>query len=310
MRHWTTEEIPDQSGKVCVITGSNSGIGFHAAKALAEAGAHVVMACRNQTKATTARDNILACYPKASIEIVSLDLADLASIRSCADDLNKRLKRLDLLINNAGIMAIPRAETKDGFEMQLGTNHLGHFAFTALLIDKVIGTPSARIISVSSGAHKAGRINFADLHKTKRYSKWGSYCQSKLANLLFCYELARYLQRRKVDTISVACHPGYANTNLQMVGPELENSWLGLKFMMLGNKIVAQPAHAGAWPTLYAATAPIQSGEYIGPAGLFELTGPPVIVKSSRRSHNEKDGAKLWLASQEETGILFPAISV
>jgi NAD(P)-dependent dehydrogenase (short-subunit alcohol dehydrogenase family) len=307
MRHWTTDEIPDQSGKVCLITGANSGIGFYAAKALAEAGSHVVMACRNQSKANEARERILRDFPTASLDLVSLDLADLSSIRACAEGLNKQLKRLDLLINNAGIMAIPRTETRDGFEMQLGTNHLGHYALTALLIDKLIETPKSRIVSVSSGAHKPGRINFADLHGKKRYRKWGAYCQSKLANLLFCYELGRYLKRRNASTISVACHPGYANTNLQMVGPQQEKSWFALKVMTLGNRIVAQPAHAGAWPTLYAATAPVKSGDYIGPSGLFEMTGPPVIVKSSRRSHNEADGEKLWAISEEETGVLFPA---
>jgi NAD(P)-dependent dehydrogenase (short-subunit alcohol dehydrogenase family) len=290
-----------------VITGANTGIGFHAACALASAGAHVILACRNQAKAQAALNSILGHCPDASLEIVSLDLADLASIRSCAEDLDNRLERLDLLLNNAGIMAIPRAETKDGFEMQLGTNHLGHFAFTALIIDKVIATPKSRVVTVSSGAHKPGRLHFDDLHGVKRYSKWGAYCQSKLANLVFCYELARYLKRREADTLSVACHPGYANTNLQLVGPQLEKSWLRTKLMTLGNKVVAQSAHAGAWPTLYAATAPIASGEYVGPSGLLELKGPPVIVNSSRRSHNEVDAQRLWLVSEELTNIQFPS---
>jgi len=307
MRHWTLNDIPSQSGKVCVITGANTGIGFHAAGALAKAGAHVILACRNQTKANDARVRILEESPDASLEIVDLDLADLASIRRCAEDLNQRLERLDLLINNAGIMAIPRAETKDGFEMQLGTNHLGHFAFTGLMIDKVVSTKLSRVVTVSSGAHKPGRLQFNDLHGKKRYSKWGAYCQSKLANLLFCYELARYLKRREADTISVACHPGYANTNLQFVGPKLEKSWFGLKLMTVGNRVVAQPAHAGAWPTIYAATAPISSGEYVGPSGILELKGPPVIVKSSRRSHNEADAQRLWAVSEDLTQVRFSA---
>jgi NAD(P)-dependent dehydrogenase (short-subunit alcohol dehydrogenase family) len=216
MNHWTAEDIPDQTGKIVIVTGANSGLGFEDTRALAKKGASVVMACRSIDKAEDAARRIRAEHPAADLTIMPLDLASLDSVRQFAQDFAQRYKTLNLLINNAGVMALPhRRETADGFEMQIGTNHLGHFALTGLLMPLIASTPGARVVSVSSGAHRYSRINFDDLQAEKSYGRWPAYGQSKLANLLFTYELQRRFEAAGMDAIAVAAHPGYANTHLQ-----------------------------------------------------------------------------------------------
>jgi len=220
---WTASDIPDLGGKTIVVTGANSGLGFEASRAFARNGARVVLACRNVEKAAAARDDILASAPRANVEIRALDLASLASVRAFADSLVSNHERLDVLCNNAGVMALPRRETADGFEMQLGTNHLGHFALTGLLLPLLKRT-GARVVTQSSGAHRMGRIDFDDLHGRRYYGRWRAYGQSKLANLLFAYELQRRLENEGVGVISVACHPGYAATELQFAAARMEGA--------------------------------------------------------------------------------------
>jgi len=255
---WTTKDIPDQNGKVVIVTGANSGIGFEASRALAGRGATVVMACRSLDKGEAAARQIRGEYPEAQLDLKQIDLADLSSVRAFAEDFLAEYERLDILINNAGVMATPYRKTVDGFELQFGANHLGHFALTGLLIELLKKTPESRIVTVSSYAHFIGRINFNDLGSEKSYQKWLAYGQSKLANVLFGYELQRRSARNGGNPISVVVHPGYAATNLQHT----------TTFFQMLNPIMAQSQEMGALPTLYAATSPeIQGGEYIGPEG-------------------------------------------
>ena len=268
---WTVDSIPDQSGKTIIVTGANSGIGYEAALALAKKGANVVLACRSPERSQAAADRIRAAAPKANLELAPLDLSSLRSVRSFAEWFQRTHERLDVLVNNAGVMAIPRQLTEDGFELQLATNHLGHFALTGLLLGRMLtsanaGAPS-RIVNVSSMVHTIGRFDWSDLQMERRYSKWLAYGRSKLANLLFTYELARRLEARGAPVIAVACHPGYAATNLQAVGPKMTGSAFGQAVMAIGNSVFAQSAEAGAWPTLRAATAPdVRSGDFTGRA--------------------------------------------
>jgi NAD(P)-dependent dehydrogenase (short-subunit alcohol dehydrogenase family) len=306
---WSAADIPDQSGRVAIVTGGNSGIGFEAAAELAAHGAHVVLACRDAGKAKTALDAIRARHANASLEVQALDLASLASVRAFADRVLAGHARFDLLINNAGVMAIPRRETADGFEMQLGTNHLGHFALTGLLIERLLAAPAARIVTVSSSAHRPGRIHWDDLQLARSYRKWRAYSQSKLANLLFAYELDRRLRRSGARAASAAAHPGYAATNLQFVGARMENDRFTERFFTLGNRLLGQSAAMGALPTLFAATSPdVASGDYIGPRDFFEAWGPPKKVRSTRRAHDEVDGRRLWELSEQLTGVRVTAL--
>lgn len=306
---WTASDIPDLAGKVIVVTGGNSGIGFEAATRFARRGAHVVLACRDAGRAGSACDRIRGgCSEpdKAVIEAMRLDLADLASISAFAEEYRRRFPRLDVLVNNAGVMALPSCRTADGFEMQLGTNHLGHFALTGRLLERLLTTPGSRIVTVSSGAHRIGRMRFDDLNWQQGYSKWGAYGQSKLANLLFTYELQRRLAAAGCSTIAVACHPGYSATNLQGVGPKMTGSAFGASLMDLGNRLLAQSAEMGALPTMYAATAPgVAGGDYIGPDGFAEIWGHPVKVQSNRASRDLADAARLWQMSEELTGVAY-----
>ncbi len=303
---WTAENIPNLSGKTALVTGANSGIGLEAARELARQGAHVVLACRNPRKAEGARASILQDAPGASLELQALDLASLHSVREFAERFRAAHERLDLLINNAGVMALPYCTTADGFEMQLGTNHLGHFALTALVIDRVLAAPGSRIVSVSSNAHKFGRMNFDDLLSQKSYRKWIAYGQSKLANLLFTHELQRRLQTIGSRSIAVACHPGYAATNLPMVGPDMSGSSLMKQITRIGNRWIAQSAAMGALPTLYAATAPdVAGGDYIGPSGVGELRGLPKKVQCTRRAQDAEAARRLWQESERLTGVRF-----
>jgi NAD(P)-dependent dehydrogenase (short-subunit alcohol dehydrogenase family) len=295
--NWTAENIPNLTGKTAIVTGANSGIGYEMARALARKEARVILACRNKDKGGAAVRQIDQEYPKAKAELMQLDLSDLASVRRFSDEFTAHYDRLDILINNAGIMAIPFGKTADGFELQFGTNHLGHFALTGLVLDLIIRTPRARVITVSSGGHRFGEIDFDNLNGEKAYDRGRAYAQSKLANLLFTYELQRQFEGAGVDTIAVAAHPGWMATNLQA-------HWRMVRAL---NPFIAQEPKMGALPTLYAATAPdVQGGDYYGPRGWQELRGYPTKVQSSENSYDMAVAAKLWIVSEELTGVWYP----
>lgn len=306
---WIEDHVPNLTGKRVVITGANSGLGFEATAILAGKGAEVVLAVRDLARGQRAIAEIGARVPGARLRAMALDLASLASVRRFADAFLSGHDRLDILINNAGVMAIPRRLTADRFEMQFGVNHLGHFALTGLLLPLLLKTPAARVVTVSSGAHVLGRINFDDLHGERRYQPWAAYAQSKLANLLFAYELQRRLAAAGSGTISVAAHPGYAATNLQRVGPEMSGSKLGMWLMAASNRLLAQSAAMGALPEVYAATSPrVQGGDYIGPDGPLGQRGFPKKVRSSPRSYDLDAAARLWAVSEKLTGVRFEGI--
>jgi NAD(P)-dependent dehydrogenase (short-subunit alcohol dehydrogenase family) len=250
-----------------------------------------------------------AVHPDVTVSLERLDLADLASIRVFASGFSDRYDRLDLLINNAGVMAIPRRETADGFEMQFGTNHLGHFALTGLLLDRLLARPGARVVTVSSTAARMGRIRFDDLQGDHRYRKWSAYGQAKLANQLFALELDRRARGAGVGLISVAAHPGWADTNLQAVGPRMSGSSLMERLSGVGNRMMAQPAAAGALPSLYAATAPgVTGGRYFGPDGPFQVKGHPKQVPFLSAAKNPDTAWRLWEVSEQLTGVRFTAL--
>jgi len=301
---WTSEQIPDQHGRTAIVTGANSGLGLSAAHELARHGAHVVLACRDLTKGAQAQKAIEAQAPAdAKHELARLDLADLASVKAFAEDfLAAGHPGLDLLVNNAGVMAPPRRQTKDGFELQFATNVLGHFALTAHLIGAMEGRPDARVVTVSSNAHKMGRINFEDLQSERSYRRWGAYGQSKLADLMFALELDRRLRAAGSQIKSVAAHPGYAATNLQTAAPPLLDRMIG----RLGNVLVAQDADMGALPLLYAATHPdVQGGAYVGPDGFGEFRGHPHLTTPSAAARDEEVARRLWAVSEELTRVRF-----
>jgi NAD(P)-dependent dehydrogenase (short-subunit alcohol dehydrogenase family) len=299
---WTAQDIPDQHGRLAVVTGANSGIGLIAARELARAGADVILACRNTAKGADAERAIREAAPDASVTVEALDLGSLASVRSFAERFRSSHGSLDLLINNAGVMAPPRQVTSDGFELQFGTNHLGHFALTGLLIDTMTGRNDARVVTVSSGAHRTGHIEFDDLQGERKYRRWGAYGQSKLANLLFAFELDRRLRASGSSIRSVAAHPGYAATNLQSAAAPAPDRYL----MAVSNVILAQSAEMGALPTLYAATFPdLEGGSYVGPGGMFEQRGYPKLVGSTAAAQDKDVARRLWDVSQELTGVTF-----
>lgn len=293
---WTTKNIPDQSGKVVIVTGANSGIGYEATRALALRGATVVMACRGLQKGDLALGQILSENPRGQLILHQLDLASLSSVQHFSAEFLAEFDRLDILINNAGVMATPYSKTEDGFELQFGTNHLGHFKLTGLLYHLLKSTPNSRVVTVSSYAHYFGRINFSDLNGERSYQKWLAYGQSKLANVLFGYELQRHAARHGNNPVSLVAHPGYAATNLQ------HNSWL---FSSL-NPIMAQSPEMGALPILYAATSSeIHGGEYIGPDGFLAQRGYPHKSRSSGLSYDRDTARRLWAVSEELTGFHF-----
>ena len=295
---WTEANIPELAGKTVIVTGANSGLGLETTRLLARHGAHVVMACRTAAKAEAAMLEDERSVPNASLAFMPLDLADLSSVRAFAEAFTRAHEKLDVLINNAGVMALPRRETADGFEMQFGTNHLGHFALTGALMPALLQTPGARVVTVSSLMHRVGSMRFDDLHGRRSYDKWRAYSQSKLANLLFCYELERRLRVIDADVRSVGAHPGYSATNLQSVGPQASGSKLAERFYALSNKVVAQPAHMGAMPSVFAAVGdPVSGGGFYGPEGLGQVRGYPVRVESSRASHDELAAQRLWMMS-------------
>src|SRR5580704_17856600 len=301
---WTTDDIPDQRGRVAVVTGANTGLGYHAAAALAQAGARVVLAVRNLEKGNLALARIVAAHPDADVTLQELDLSSLASVRAAAAALRKAYPRIDLLINNAGVMWTPKQLTADGFEMQFGTNHLGHFALTGLLLDNLLPVRGSRVVTVSSMGHRLrAAIHFDDLQWEHRYDRIAAYGQSKLANLLFTYELQRRLAARdQPTTTALAAHPGGSNTELARNLPGIFKPAVAV----LG-PLLFQNAAMGSLPTLRAATDPgVEGGQYYGPDGLGEQRGHPKVVSSSAQSHDEDLQRRLWAVSEELTGVTYP----
>ena len=302
MAKWTTADIPDQTGRVAVITGSNTGLGFETAAALAAKGAHVVLAVRNLDKGKDAELLIKRRSPNADIALQELDLTSLDSVRAAAEQLRSDHERIDLLINNAGVMWTPKSNTKDGSELQFGTNHLGHFAFTGLLLDRLLPVAGSRIVTVSSIGHRIlADIHFDDLQWEHSYNRVAAYGQAKLANLLFTYELQRRLAPH-ATTIAAAAHPGGSNTELtRNLPPWLQPALNGL----FG--LIAQDAAMGALPQLRAATDPtVVGGQYYGPDGFGQMRGYPKIVGSSKKSHDVERQRRLWTVSEELTGVTYP----
>ncbi|NOK59574.1 MAG: SDR family NAD(P)-dependent oxidoreductase [Chloroflexi bacterium AL-W] len=297
--HWTTEYMPDLTGKIIVVTGANSGIGFEAAKEFARKGAQTILACRNMDKAQAAFAQIQTEIPHASAEIMRLDLASLSSVHQFAAAFKTKYNRLNVLVNNAGLGGIPYSTTDDGFETQFGVNHLGHFALTGLLIDLLLKTPDARVVNVSSGGHRFGNMDFDNLmyEGGKGYSVMGAYGRSKLANLLFTYELQCRLEAVGANCIAVAAHPGASSTNL---GSHLEKDGWHMRLLLSTMGALAQSAAMGALPTLRAAVdSDVRGGDYYGSGGLMEARGYPVKVQSNAASHNTTDQRRLWDISQE-----------
>jgi protochlorophyllide reductase len=303
--HWTLADVPDQSGRTVVVTGANAGIGFEAAKVLAGRGATVLLACRDVEKGERAADAIRTEAERARLSFVRLDLASLASVREAAEAIRTTSPQLDLLINNAGVMQVPYQRTEDGFELTLATNHLGHFALTGLVLDRLLATPGSRIVTISSVAHQRGVIRFDDLQSERDYSASASYEQSKLANLLFTYELSDRLETAGVETTALAAHPGNARTSLWKSSSRLEKAVISSRLRLL-NFWLVQSAERGALPTLRAAVDPsARGGECYGPAGVFQYTGDPVRVESSARSHDLGARRRLWEVSEELTHVSY-----
>jgi NAD(P)-dependent dehydrogenase (short-subunit alcohol dehydrogenase family) len=292
MGKWTAQDLPPLDGRTIVVTGANSGIGLAAARELARVGAHVVLAVRDTAKGEAAAAGI-----DGATEVRRLDLADLASVRAFAEDWGDR--PIDVLVNNAGLMAIPQGRTADGFEMQVGVNHLGHFALTNLLLERI----TDRVVTVSSVAHKTGKVTLDDLNwESRRYDRWAAYGQSKLCNLLFTLELERRLLGAGSPLRALACHPGYANTNLQgRTGNVLQHV-----VMMVGNRLIAQSDAQGAWPTLFAIAQDLPGASYVGPDGPLESRGPPTLVGRTARASDPETAGRLWTLSEELTGVSFP----
>lgn len=304
---WTTADIPDLTGKIIIVTGANSGIGFEAAKEFARKGAQTILACRSMDKAEAALAEIQTEIPNASVDMMQLDLASQASIHKFAEAFKAKYDKLDVLVNNAGIMMVPYGTTEDGFEKQFGTNHLGHFALTGLLFDLLLNTKGSRVVNISSSGHRMGQMDFDNLmyEGGEGYSGGRAYGRSKLANLLFTYELQRRFAAMGADAIAVAAHPGGSNTNL---ANHLTDTWY---MQLLGSAFekMMQSAAMGALPTIRAAVDPhVRGGEYYGPAGFMEQRGYPVLVESNTASHNTDDAQKLWDISEKLTGVEFGAL--
>jgi NAD(P)-dependent dehydrogenase (short-subunit alcohol dehydrogenase family) len=307
MARWTADDIPDQSGRVAIVTGANGGLGYVTSRELARHGARVVVCARDEVRGKEAIARLIADVPDADVELRSLNMADLSSIRTFADGIQASYPAIDLLVNNAGVMAISRKETADGFEMQFGTNHLGHFALTGLLLPLLVNQPGARVVTVSSNAHKPGRIDFDDIMHERHYRRWRVYSASKLANLLFTFELQRRLSAIDSPLMSVAAHPGTAATNL--VRPGSQGNPIKQVVMTLGVWVVGQSEAQGALPQLYAATAPeVRGGEFYGPNGIAENRGYPKQVGSSAASKDTETARRLWQLSEELTGVSYDTL--
>ena len=304
MRTWTADQIPDQAGRLAVVTGANSGLGEVTARELARKGARVVLAVRTTSKGEAAARAIRDAAPGALVEVRQLDLSSLASVRAFATELTADIAAIDLLVNNAGIMMTPPGgRTADGFELQLGTNHLGHFALTGLLLDALSRGAAPRVVTVSSLEHKPGHIHFDDLQLERDYAPRKAYQQSKMANAVFGIELDRRLRAAGSPILSVLAHPGYSDTNLQSSGP----TGLSAFVMKISNTLLAQKVERGALPQLYAATAAgVEGGQFYGPSGFQELRGDPTEVEAVPEAHNPEIARRLWAMSEELTGVTFP----
>jgi NAD(P)-dependent dehydrogenase (short-subunit alcohol dehydrogenase family) len=305
MSGWNASDIPDQGGRTAVVTGANSGIGLVTAQELARRGARVILACRSEARGKQAQEHIARQVPGADVQFRPLDLAELSSVREFAA--SYPYERLDLLINNAGVMALPYGRTADGFETQFGVNHLGHFALTGLLLPKLLDTPGARVVVVSSFMHALANIDMGDLNSERRYRRWVAYSRSKTANLLFVHELARRLGAAGSDVVAAAAHPGYADTNLQTAGARLEGKRTTERFMQAGNRIMAQAAESGALPTLYAATAPgVRPDSFTGPR--LGWRGAPAPSQRAKWTRNDTAGERLWVASEQLTSVTYEGL--
>lgn len=311
MTGWNASDIPDQSGRTAVVTGANSGIGYVTARELARRGARVVLACRSEERGTRALERLRAEVPSAVAEFGRLDLADLGSVRAFSESYARDEEDgggLDLLVNNAGLMALPQRQTADGFETQFGVNHLGHFALTGLLLPSLLRTPGARIVTVSSAFHALANIDIGDLNSERDYRHWIAYGRSKTANLLFTHELARRLAATGSDVVAAAAHPGYAQTNLQAAGPRMEGRKVAERVMWLGNRVLAQPATKGALPSLYAATAPdVRPDSFTGPR-VLGWQGAPGRSWRAKWTLNDTASERLWEASERLTGVRYSAL--
>jgi NAD(P)-dependent dehydrogenase (short-subunit alcohol dehydrogenase family) len=308
MSKWTPQQMPPQQGRLAIVTGANSGIGYQAARYLSRAGATVILACRSRERGEAASAKIVAGQPSAKVEVRILDVADLDSVRHFAAEFLSESTPIDLLINNAGVMALPeRRTTPQGFEMQFGTNHLGHFALTGLLLPALLRQSTSRVVTVASIAHKGGKLNFDDLNAERRYDPRGAYSQSKLANLVFGLEFDRRLRARSAHTASVIAHPGVAVTNIVSNG-----MGRGLKGRVVSALLpfVAQSDDRGSWPLLYAATSPdAHGGGYYGPDGIAEIKGTPVEVKPKPHALDPAAGKRLWEISEALTGVRYDALN-
>jgi NAD(P)-dependent dehydrogenase (short-subunit alcohol dehydrogenase family) len=305
-KRWTVDNMPDLAGKVAVVTGANSGLGYEVTRALAGKGATVVLAVRDPNKGASAVEKVRADFPDAALSIIRLDLAELASVCAFSEVFGRQHAALDILVNNAGLMATPFGLTADGFEMQFGVNHLGHFALTGMLLPQLRRSIGSRVVTVSSGMHRFGKADFDRANDRSSYRRWEAYGRSKLANLLFAYELQRRFDACRIDTMSVAAHPGYAATNLQSTGAQMDGSRVLKTVLSLSNRLFAQSATMGALPILYAATASgVAGGGYFGPGGPFEARGYPHRVGSSRMSRDQQAAAQLWALSEQMTGITY-----
>ncbi|MFD1571760.1 oxidoreductase [Halorubrum laminariae] len=311
MAGWTTDEMSRLDGETVVVTGANSGLGFEATRAFASKGATVVMACRSVDRGADAADQIRSDAGgevDGALDVRECDLASLTSVASFAKGLADDYDAVDTLCNNAGVMAIPRRETEDGFETQLGVNHLGHFALTCRLFPLLVaadGVDDARVVTQSSGAHERGEMDFSDLNWEESYDKWGAYGRSKLANLHFAYELQRRIDAAAdaLGVRSVACHPGYAATNLQLRTAEESGTPLAAVVMRVANAVFGQDATTGALPLLYAATGDVDGGAYVEPGGLLNMRGAPTVGRSNDASYDLDDARRLWEFSVEATGV-------
>ena len=310
MSDWTTQDMPDLSGSTALVTGANSGLGLVTARELARKGASVVMACRDASRGGAAVDGLRSELPSAEVRLEALDLADLSSVSSLAERLPE--ERIDILVNNAGIMAPPRQQTAEGFELQFGTNHLGHFALTGLLLERLLAAPAPRVVTVTSTAHWIGRIDFDDPQSEQRYWRWTAYGQSKLANLMFARELARRAESAGSPLRSTAAHPGYSATHLQTSGPTLGGGLLNpvrKASFAIFNSVAAQSDEMGALPQLYAAVEDIPGGSLVGPDRFDQMAGHPKIVGSNAASKDEANAASLWELSRELTGVGFDQLA-
>jgi NAD(P)-dependent dehydrogenase (short-subunit alcohol dehydrogenase family) len=306
MAKWVADDIPDQTGITVLITGANSGLGLRSAEALAAKNARVLLACRNATKAAAALDQVAAKATGPAPEVVTLDLADLSSVRVCAQSLGRDLDHLDVLMNNAGIMAVPKGQTADGFETQFGTNHLGHFALTGLVLPLLLAAPAPRVVTVSSNAHRFGSMHFDDLNwEHRRYSRWRAYGQSKLANLLFTSELQHQATAAGTALLAAAAHPGYAATNLTS-GPAIGAKVLA-PILSVADRVIGQPDHMGALPQLYAATMPdVAPDDYWGPDALGGQRGHPTRAPRKATARDDAAAEELWRRSEGLTGVTYP----